>query len=96
MGDESTTDKNSQKRRKAINGVKGDRTLSEITRLDRSSHVTELARMLGGQTEVARKHAEALVKWRLVPSEGDNWEDPWPGITEAQTGGRNHFRLSSR
>ena len=42
--------------------VKGDRTLSEITRLDRKSRVTELARMLGGQTDAARKHAEALVK----------------------------------
>jgi len=42
--------------------MKGDRTLSEITRLDRKSRVTELARMLGGQTDAARKHAEALVK----------------------------------
>ena len=37
------------------------RTLSEISRLEGPSRVTELARMLGGQTEAARKHAQALV-----------------------------------
>jgi DNA repair protein RecN (Recombination protein N) len=37
------------------------RTVSEITRLDQKGRVTELARMLGGQSEVARKHAEALL-----------------------------------
>jgi DNA repair protein RecN (Recombination protein N) len=36
------------------------RTISQITRLDPKERVTELARMLGGQTEAARKHAEAL------------------------------------
>jgi DNA repair protein RecN (Recombination protein N) len=41
--------------------VKGGRTVSEITPLDPKERVTELARMLGGQTEAARKHAEALV-----------------------------------
>jgi DNA repair protein RecN (Recombination protein N) len=42
--------------------VKGGRTISEITLLDKKSRVTELARMLGGQTDAARKHAEALLK----------------------------------
>jgi DNA repair protein RecN (Recombination protein N) len=42
--------------------VKAGRTISEITLLDKKSRVTELARMLGGQTEAARKHAEALLK----------------------------------
>jgi DNA repair protein RecN (Recombination protein N) len=42
--------------------VKDGRTISEITLLDRKSRVTELARMLGGQTDAARKHAEALLK----------------------------------
>ena len=42
--------------------VKNGRTLSEITLLDKKSRVTELARMLGGQSDAARKHAEALLK----------------------------------
>ncbi len=42
--------------------VKAGRTISEITLLDGKSRVTELARMLGGQTDAARKHAEALLK----------------------------------
>lgn len=42
--------------------VKDGRTISEITLLDQKSRVTELARMLGGQTDAARKHAEALLK----------------------------------
>ncbi|MEI9863365.1 MAG: DNA repair protein RecN [Limisphaerales bacterium] len=42
--------------------VKNDRTISEITLLDKKSRVTELARMLGGQSEAARKHAEAMLK----------------------------------
>jgi DNA repair protein RecN (Recombination protein N) len=41
--------------------MKAGRTVSEITRLEPEERVTELARMLGGQTEAARKHAEALV-----------------------------------
>ena len=41
--------------------VKNGRTVSEITLLDQESRVTELARMLGGQSEAARKHAEALL-----------------------------------
>jgi len=32
-----------------------------IRQLDRQERVIELARMLGGQSEVARKHAEALL-----------------------------------
>ncbi len=42
--------------------VKGGRTISEITLLDAEERVTELARMLGGQSEAARRHAEALLK----------------------------------
>jgi DNA repair protein RecN (Recombination protein N) len=41
--------------------VRNGRTTSEITRLDKPSRVTELARMLGGQSEAARQHAEALL-----------------------------------
>jgi DNA repair protein RecN (Recombination protein N) len=42
--------------------VKNGRTISEITLLDKKARVTELARMLGGQSAAARKHAEALLK----------------------------------
>ncbi len=42
--------------------VKNGRTISEITLLDKKSRVTEMARMLGGQTNAARQHAEALLK----------------------------------
>lgn len=42
--------------------VKAGRTVSEINRLDAKQRVTELARMLGGQSEAARKHAQALVE----------------------------------
>lgn len=42
--------------------VKDGRTISEITLLDKKSRVTELARMLGGQSDEARKHAEALLR----------------------------------
>ncbi len=46
----------------ATKQVKAGRTISEISRLDSSARVTELARMLGGQSEAARKHAQALLK----------------------------------
>jgi DNA repair protein RecN (Recombination protein N) len=46
----------------ATKQVKAGRTISEITRLDPKERVTELARMLGGQSEAARRHAEALLK----------------------------------
>jgi DNA repair protein RecN (Recombination protein N) len=42
--------------------VKNGRTISDITLLDKKSRVTEMARMLGGQSEAARKHAAALLK----------------------------------
>jgi DNA repair protein RecN (Recombination protein N) len=42
--------------------IKNGRTISEIHPLDKKERVTELARMLGGQTDAARKHAEALLK----------------------------------
>jgi DNA repair protein RecN (Recombination protein N) len=38
------------------------RTISEITRLDPAGRVQEVARMLGGQSEAARRHAEDLLK----------------------------------
>lgn len=38
------------------------RTISHLTCLGKSERVTELARMLGGQTDAARKHAEALLR----------------------------------
>jgi DNA repair protein RecN (Recombination protein N) len=41
--------------------VKAGRTTTEITLLSGKERVTELARMLGGQGEAARKHAEALL-----------------------------------
>ena len=41
--------------------VRDGRTLSDIQPLNRSQRVDELARMLGGQGEAARKHAEALL-----------------------------------
>ena len=37
------------------------RTTSTIQLLDAKARVTELARMLGGQSEAARKHAEELL-----------------------------------
>jgi len=42
--------------------IKDGRTISEIGLLTKKERVTELARMLGGQTDAARKHAEALLK----------------------------------
>jgi DNA repair protein RecN (Recombination protein N) len=42
--------------------VKNGRTISEIQLLGKKERVTELARMLGGQTDAARKHAEALLQ----------------------------------
>lgn len=41
--------------------VKAGRTVSEIQHLEKQDRVKELARMLGGQGEAARKHAEALL-----------------------------------
>jgi DNA repair protein RecN (Recombination protein N) len=46
----------------AVKEVKDGRTISEIIRLEGPGRVTELARMLGGQTPAARKHAAELLK----------------------------------
>jgi DNA repair protein RecN (Recombination protein N) len=46
----------------ATKQTKAGRTTSEITLLSAKDRVTELTRMLGGQTEAARKHAEALLE----------------------------------
>ncbi len=42
--------------------VKDGRTISELQLVEKKERVAELARMLGGQGEAARKHAEALLK----------------------------------
>ena len=42
--------------------ISDGRTISEIALLTKKERVTELARMLGGQTDAARKHAEALLR----------------------------------
>ncbi len=42
--------------------VKNGRTVSEIELLGKKERVAELTRMLGGQGDAARKHAEALLK----------------------------------
>jgi len=42
--------------------VKAGRTVSGIELLGKKERVTELSRMLGGQGDAARKHAEALLK----------------------------------
>jgi DNA repair protein RecN (Recombination protein N) len=41
--------------------VQGGRTISSMRKLDRPERVTELARMLGGQTEAARRHAAEML-----------------------------------
>ncbi|HKS36629.1 MAG TPA: DNA repair protein RecN, partial [Verrucomicrobiae bacterium] len=38
------------------------RTVTSIEMLDKKERITELARMLGGQTDAARRHAEELLK----------------------------------
>jgi DNA repair protein RecN (Recombination protein N) len=42
--------------------VKEGRMISEISLLNKKERVIELTRMLGGQTDAARKHAEAMLK----------------------------------
>ena len=42
--------------------VQAGRTITEIELLNPPARVTELARMLGGQSDAARKHAQALLK----------------------------------
>jgi DNA repair protein RecN (Recombination protein N) len=42
--------------------LQAGRTISSIQVLDRDARVTELARMLGGQSDAARNHAEELLK----------------------------------
>ena len=39
------------------------RSVTNIRQLEKQERVTELARMLGGQSDVARKHAEALLNF---------------------------------
>ncbi|HEY1662991.1 MAG TPA: DNA repair protein RecN [Verrucomicrobiae bacterium] len=42
--------------------IKNGRTISEIQLLGKKERVAELTRMLGGQSDAARKHAEALLQ----------------------------------
>ena len=44
--------------------VRDGRTTTSMDRLDDQARVTELARMLGGQSDAARHHAEALLPAR--------------------------------
>jgi DNA repair protein RecN (Recombination protein N) len=44
------------------------RTISEITLLDRAGRIDELTRMLGGQSEAARRHAADLLKRAVTRS----------------------------
>jgi len=45
--------------------VEAGRTVSEITLLDQPGRAVEIARMLGGPTQAARRHAEALLaQWQ--------------------------------
>ncbi len=45
----------------ATKHIKDGRTVSQIALLDKKQRVIELTRMLGGQGEAARKHAEAML-----------------------------------
>jgi len=47
--------------------TKEGRTVSEIRLLDRQERVNELARMLGGLSAAARKHAEELLATNEKP-----------------------------
>ena len=42
--------------------VREGRTLTDLTLLDRKARVGELSRMLGGQSDAARRHAEAMLR----------------------------------
>jgi DNA repair protein RecN (Recombination protein N) len=42
--------------------ISDGRTISKIELLDKNERVTEIARMFGGQSEVARQHAKSLLK----------------------------------
>jgi len=42
--------------------MKAGRTISDISLIQGNDRVTELARMLGGQTQASRRHAEELLK----------------------------------
>ncbi|MGO8930542.1 MAG: DNA repair protein RecN [Limisphaerales bacterium] len=46
----------------ATKQTRAGRTTSEISLLSAKDRITELTRMLGGQTDVARRHAESLLK----------------------------------
>ena len=63
----------------------GGRTISEMTRLDQPARVQEVARMLGGQSEVARLHAEEL----LEVSQSPRRKLTRPGGDRQSAGARN-------
>jgi DNA repair protein RecN (Recombination protein N) len=50
-----------------VKEVKDGRTLSEISRLKDNERIEELARMLGGQSSAARRHAAALLESASKP-----------------------------
>ncbi len=50
--------------------LKDGRTISDISLLTASGRVDELARMLGGQNDAARKHAKALLAAAVAPKNG--------------------------
>lgn len=49
---------------RVVKEVRAGRTLTRMERLDTAERITELARMLGGPTEAARRHARALLEAR--------------------------------
>ena len=58
--------------------VRAGRSISEIALLDKKERVAELARMMGGRTDAARRHAEALVS--QAASHGSRpCPAAWPG-----------------
>ena len=50
--------------------TEGGRTVSEITLLDHPRRIQEITRMLGGQTEAARRHAEDLLRRGRASTKG--------------------------
>jgi len=48
--------------------IESGRTISEITLLDATQRVQEIARMLGGQTDTARQHAREMLEMPKAPN----------------------------
>jgi DNA repair protein RecN (Recombination protein N) len=43
-----------------------DRTVTQVEKLDNNGRVSELARMLGGESEITIKHAQSLLRNNTV------------------------------